>query len=149
MDYVALKAEIQNDPVPMGYAPLIAAGDDAGIADLLNSRKPPGAAVITLDVVDQSRVLPLALTMMKSAAVLADANKKTRWVETAKIFVIAPSIPTAQAQVTQTFQDAVTDGVLTQQQLNGLRQRTGSRAEVLFGQGVAVTADDVYTALRG
>ena len=32
-----LKTEIQQDPKAMGLAPLVAAGNDQGIADLLNS----------------------------------------------------------------------------------------------------------------
>lgn len=149
MDYAALRSEIQADPVAMGYAPLVASGSDGALADLLNSLTSRGAATITLDRVERDNVLPLALVMTKNAVLLADANKRTRWLQSAMIFTAADSIPSSQAQVVATFTDAVADGVLTQAQANGLRQRTGSRAEVLFGPGTIVSGNDVYRALRG
>ena len=36
MNYLALKNEILNDPNNLGYAPLVAAGTDQFVADILN-----------------------------------------------------------------------------------------------------------------
>jgi hypothetical protein len=46
MDYDALRTEILDDPAGLGYASRVAAGDDAGIAALLNARTGRGPVPI-------------------------------------------------------------------------------------------------------
>src|SRR5262252_189277 len=106
MDYAALKSEIQADPAAMGYAPLVASGSDGGIADLMNSPTSPGAATISLNQVAREKLLPLLLIMTKNASTLADANKKSRWMQVASMFLASDSIPAMQGPVTATFSDA-------------------------------------------
>jgi len=43
----------------------------------------------------------------------------------------------------------ISDGIMTAPQATAMGQRTGSRAEVLWGQGLIVPATDIATALGG
>ena len=46
VDLTALRTEIESDPQGLGYAPLMARGSDADVADLLNAPRPGAAYVV-------------------------------------------------------------------------------------------------------
>jgi hypothetical protein len=48
MDYTALKNEITNDPLNLGYAPFVTGGNDAAIAAILNTASGSGTGTVTV-----------------------------------------------------------------------------------------------------
>lgn len=136
----ALKTELNTDPKTLGIAAKLSVGDDQGIADLLNAihasggdfqvnREPVAPSVIVTKIAPEdfqamttSQQGQLALLFVISALNLSDTNTFTN--------------------LTGCFPN---DGD-TIRNLTLLQKRQGSRAEVLFGNGVVVTSSDVAHA---
>lgn len=120
-------------------------GNDAAIAAFLNDRNAAGAAAITLNAIPRQRILRVFLKV----AIDLDAKTaamKARWDR------ILPFVRDMEDTPVGVINDmlnlAVTDGLINAVQANNIRQRTGSRAEILWGEGVSVTTFDVARALR-
>lgn len=141
IDYAALKTELQNDPAALGYAALITAGNDQGLADALNlvrngvpyqiNREPIATALFITKMdsaefaaLTQPQLLRLNTMLIGGAVDINDANTQT------SLLGIFPANGASKAAV------------------QALLKRQGSRAEVLFGRGVVVTATDVEYARK-
>jgi hypothetical protein len=148
MNYQSLKAELDNDPQHLGYAALLAAGDHVGVAALLNNPAGAGSA-------------PLAVRRMaKNAFLLAVApgailaSQKTlpiqaRWSMVLQLVAATGGFVQLDApQVQSLLTIAVADGVLSQNQVDAITRRPGSRAEVVLGADTVVRHQDVAIALR-
>lgn len=145
MDYAALKSEIQNDPVSLGYSTHVAIGNDVPIADLLNE---PTEILIDLPSIAKDNFL---LGVAPATFVLPSLSQElqAKWDRVLSLAQSVSSINVASSTVQALFQAAIADGVLTQDQIDGFTKRFGSRAEVLFGAGAIVSHLDVSKALRG
>lgn len=146
MDYVALHTELTTDPNGYGYAPLIAIGNDAGLADLLNQ---PRAAIS----IARPDVTPLeVLEAIKVTDFVSNANVLyASWFESLTQFA---SLRILKADGTDTrvmtnLMSILSNGSASETRLRALASRQGSRAEQLFGPGATVTHMDIATALRG
>lgn len=137
-----LNTELQTDPLTLGYAPLIAAGDHSGLAAILNDVAGAGAASIDREFVDaatfQSQVDPteyLALTVAQQNLwnAILTASTSTQ---------VPLKNSTLRSQVL-----AVWAAGTTRTNLAALQTRTGSRAEVLWGDGAVVTHTMIAEAL--
>lgn len=141
IDLVALKNELQTDPTALGYAPMLTKGDDAGPTRLLNT--PAGSAFFRSDVTMHDIV---------SAIAPADFAALTA-LQIAKLQLLFAGVSTLDASVATNRQilAAIMTGASapTLAALVTMAKRAGSRAETLFGVGVAVTPTDVALALRG
>lgn len=127
VDIAALRTELDTDPQGLGYAPLIARGSDADIAELLNQRRAGAAYVVFDDTVNLKDVI--------EAVAPAD-------------YVALTAVQIARLQLLFTGGSADCSRVNTRQILNDLFggasqptrnaiaaviSRQGSRAEKLFG----------------
>lgn len=139
IDHAALKSEIQNDPVVIGYAPLVAAGNDAGIADLLNQVRV--GTSITRSYVPIEDVLAAIVASEFDALLATDKAKVDQ-------FVRGPRIKTSSANMRTTMAGLFGAATTTRANLIALATRNGSRAEQLWGEGTSVTHSDVARALR-
>jgi hypothetical protein len=147
LDRAALKAEIQADPLGIGYGPHAAAQDDAAVAGLLNARTGPGAGTIALDYVSRDDFLKgIRPALLRLPA--EDANIQAKWDRILSLIATGPGV-TIDDETRALLDSAVTDGILTQAEADAVWHRTGSRAEVLFGPGAVVTPAEVSVALRG
>ncbi len=147
MDYAALRTEITTDPQHMGFASLVTAGNDSGIASALNLATGPGAGTLTAPSMLRDdfslAILPLTLVLAgKDAATQAKWDRILAFVRSSN--AVSVTSPTVQ----QLFGLAQQDGLMTQQQAAAIGQRACSRAETLFGAGVVVGQADVSFALR-
>ena len=145
-----LRTELLDDPLPvdLGYAPLVAAGNDAGLADIINFKRNgstpcpvnniAGAAIqVWRNDIDTEDIPELA-----SRAEFTGLNQGQRdwvmWVTGGRrldlnrssvrngLFALLPSLTTP---------------------LTAAGQVTGSRAEQLWGYGTMITHSDVSAAL--
>lgn len=135
-----LTTELQTDPSALGYAALIASGDDRTLAAMLNEIRPAisiDRATITgnefLDAVVQSDYNALAANSDGRPWVKALAAMITINIKSANIRTIVGAIFPA--------------GSATRNNLIALQVRPGSRAEQLFGGEISVGVDEVARAL--
>lgn len=143
LDYTALKNEITTDPLGLGYA----GKDDQTVANLLNATTGPGAATVSLSsVAKDAFVLGIAPQIYANLPNLT-ATKQQQWRDILNIINGAAAVDVSSSNAQALLSQAVTDGVLTQAQVNAATQKTGSRAEVLFGAGTTIGFLDVSTAL--
>lgn len=139
MNLTALKTEVQTDPTALGYAAYLATGSLSPIVDLLNA---PRAGVTVFRGVIPSYEIVNATEPTEWAA-LSSAEKQRYQTLTG-----AGQVDVSNANVRAAFSAMFAAGTATRAALVALASRVGSRAEQLFGAGVAVTADDVARALR-
>ncbi|HEY6924756.1 MAG TPA: hypothetical protein VI653_14880 [Steroidobacteraceae bacterium] len=140
IDYVALKAEIQNDPTARGYA----GKEDNAVAALLNEIQAgitirrdnigPDEILQAIDIRDfnATNATPPAcswfesLTQLRQIRLLNDDGSNTK----------------ARLNLNRMLDD--TNG--SQTRFTAIQNRAGSRAEVLFGRNTIITDADVAVA---
>lgn len=147
IDYSLLKSEIRDDPAVLGYAPLVAAGSDRKVADLLNRA---GTGTLTNRTLSKHDFLTLfAGPIMEGAAELDAA----RWEPLRRCLAdVFPSLDTIRlsGQFAATFTGLlVAANLISAEEVTALLRSPATRAEVLFGAGTHVSPDDVAKALRG
>lgn len=151
MNYAALTAEIQSGPLAAELAPLVAAGNDAGVAGVLNSQR--GETMLRERIISARGVLAEYADGPATAAAVLD-----------KLEAAAPSVPAIKWVMSFLKGDGIDIGspatqgmidqlaaatVLTEDEagkLKALGRVPASRAELVFGQ--PVTANDVARAVR-
>jgi hypothetical protein len=156
MDYTALRTEIQTDPTQLGYAALVASGSDAGIATLLNT---PTTTQINRGIITRSDFMYLFGFVFTNVAGLADSNIRAGWAWNLQLVNATEKVNLSSAGINGDLavsppiigvrQQAVATGLCTDAQWVSIAYRPGTRAEVLWGVGSAVSANDVSIALRG
>jgi len=160
IDPVALKTEIANDPMTLGYAALVNSGNDAALANLLNQR--PGAFAPSKNWTGSAPLVPIARVLQWGAtgplAAISAAQSNTN--AALASIAIASIIGFKSLQIFDvsdpynlaSLNEFVAVGIITQTQMNslvGLGTVPASRAEVLFGIGTVVGINDIGKALRG
>ena len=134
MDYVALKSELVNDPVALGYAPYLADGNNTDIARLMNAI---GSYQIARKIIPSYEVINA--TTPSEWAALTSAEKQRYQTITG-----AAQIDVSNANVVSAFAAMFAAGTSTRTALVALTTRPGSRAEFLgFGP---VTILDIANA---
>lgn len=136
----ALKSEVQNDPAALGYAAFSAVSDWDSLAVLLNDRTKGGPINVTV----------LDARSLVNAVVAAEYNALTQPARD-----LWRDILTVGATQGVRLNDtgivalvlAIWPASATRTNLVALQKRTGSRCEVLFGEGTAVNAQDVFNAV--
>lgn len=132
----ALKSELQSDPAGMGYASFVAKAQDQAVADLLNSLTSPGATAVWRNDVKVSEII--------NQIVAADFAGLTQLQVLQLILILTTGILDAtQTQLRTIFTNIFTGKATTLSNLNTVAQRTGSRAEALWGTGFVVTPDQI------
>lgn len=140
VDYAALKNEIDTDPATIGYAPLVTSGDDVGIANLLNQVR-AGTSITKAFIPLEDVLAAIVKTEFDS---LTSAQKTV-----VDQFIRGTRIKSGDANMRATLGALFAAGTTTRANLVALSTRTGSRAEVLFGEGIVIGHADVARALRG
>lgn len=146
IDYAALATELA---LP-AYAALRAAGNDQGIADLLNTRV--GTITIRRQDIAPREVL-MAIDLRDLIASPAQVNNQTlaaSWFES--VTQGEATIQLSNADGTDSLLKDNIDRLLgntngSQTRLNAVARRDGSRAEQLFGAGTSLDSLDVARAL--
>lgn len=157
MNLTELKTELVNDPAVLGYAQLIAAGDDTALAAILGLLNTPTYTVVkkriitALGILDACEGGPMAaaaiLDKLETAAASIPALK---WVMRA-INGNGIDIGSAGAQGMLDLLSATIGGnVLTTTEagrLKTLGQGLGSRAEVVWGTGTVISNIDLIRTI--
>lgn len=145
MDTAALHAELTTDPMSVGYASALSAGNDAHCAAMLNALTGPGAGNVTLSSMSHDE---FALMIAPAVFALGQSTQtlQTKWTPMLNLISgvttvdLNPSILGIVGQL-------VTDGLMAQAQIDDGITRPGSRAEILWGVGTVVQWIDVAHAM--
>ena len=139
----ALHDEIENDPMELGYKTGGVWKEDAVIVDLINATTGPGAASIMRKLIQPTEIwtsIPYSEYENYGAA-------KREWLDTALELAGGSGIIDANDQVVYDNLIAVFPaGSEARANILGKIQRTGSRAEVLWGEGKTVSISEVAHA---
>ena len=135
----ALKTESTTDPQGYGYAVPYDRGSDSDVAYLLNQSR----AVIRIDrdIVPAYEIYE-AIVPGEWKALVADEKQRIQTL--LSMGEVNAQGPNTRASFLATF----VAGSQTRTNLAALQTRDGSRAEQLFGAGIAVTWQDVAAARR-
>lgn len=144
IDYAALKSEILNDPARMGYGPMVSAGNDSGIANLLDMTTGPGAGTAPHDPILAADFMALLDPTELENLTLGQKADVQMYLAAGQVNIGAENV---QAWIAATW--TLGSCPHTYATLVGLSTRPASRAEVLFGPGTWITPDDISKALRG
>jgi len=145
MNYSALKAEIQTDPTNLGYSEYTAVGSDAGVAYLLNQ---PTETLISIPSLSKGEFLLGIAPAGQSLLSASDAIQK-KWNWYLGLAQASETINLSHPTIQALLSEIVSDGLLTQEQVDAFTKRQATRAEVLFGYATVITASDVSVAVRG
>lgn len=141
--YQQLHDEIVNDPTGVGYAADVTAGSDGNIATKLNTVGSTQAYVVNREPIASATFTALIDLTEFSAGTQAQRDYLG-------MIVAAPTVDlnnaVVKAALTALFSAAAWPN--TRARMSAALTRQGSRAEVLWGTGVAVGAGDVSHVLR-
>ena len=137
-----VKAELDADPLGLGYAALESAQNWNGLVALLNQ--------VPRQVIDRRMVriqeLTEAIVYSEFATRSAGERDALLWIATTSDQALDPQNPNVRAFFAGTFSGP--GGALTRANLIALQTRQGSRAEFLWGDGVIVNDSLVEAAAR-
>jgi hypothetical protein len=137
LNYAALKAELQNDPLGLGYAPHLTSGNDSALADMLNLVR--ATIAIDRETIPSYEVFD-AIVPAEWASLSAQEKQRIQLVlSMGQVYVKGANTRSA-------FLAAFAAGTTTRANLGALQGRQGSRAEQLFGLGASVSAQDIAQA---
>lgn len=159
MTVAEIRAELRNaeSPLASAYQTLVSAGDDQGIADLLNAANGAGAGTINRAHVTRGELVE-ALVPVSGLKPLyaAAANTASPVFDFAKAATLILDNPGGELNYSKAGTRALVAalgpgaaGLLSADQLSALVAactRIGSRAEVLWGEGESVRYSDVVEA---
>ncbi|GBL46222.1 hypothetical protein SFMTTN_2035 [Sulfuriferula multivorans] len=142
-----LNTELTTDPMALGYAPYVTAGNDNECAALINALTGPGAATISLPSIshDTFALLIAPVVMALSGATTALQAKWTPMLN----LIIGVTVVTLDATVLGLLSALSMDfpTYLPTASITAATSRIGSRAEVLWGSGASVQPIDVQHAM--
>lgn len=147
-----LAAELSQDPTNLGYAAMVAIGNDDGIATLLNTT-PAIIAVATVSKNDflkatAGAAVRLALGVGTDGQPFASAVTAPKWKALLDHSYAADPGSQIDLSVLPALGDPVAEKVLTAAEYGAMATRTGTRAELVCGVA-NVSHTNVAFALRG
>lgn len=154
INYATLKTEISTDPAALGCVALFNAGNDNGLAEVLNFVRdgvaacPVNGIVGAAITVFRNDIVPKEVV---NAITSTDFSAATQiQISKLNLLFIATPIDATLANVRANFSGIFPAATFptTNANLVALASRNGSRAEQLFGTGTRLTAGDIATARR-
>ena len=149
MDYTALKSEIETGPLAAELAPMVAAGNDGGIADALNVKTIPAkGSVTTHDIRQYLMLVDLLLVIENTPTPTCIATKRA--LEVFPVFDLAN--PWVLDKFTQILDGLIAESLIPtftethKATILSMADVLTSRAEQVFGRDVNYT--DIARSLR-
>ena len=137
----ALRTELLTDPTGIGYSTAVTQGDHNTLVTLVNREAASYAVSIgTVAAIDLQSVV------VASEYAVISGGQRDLW--NAILAAAVNGVPISNTVIRGQVAQVWSAGTTTRTNLLALDTRTGTRAEVLFGEGVRVTATDVQKALE-
>lgn len=150
-----LASEIDADPLAYGYASYVASGNDQGVADLLNKartgadgkpaisiKRPDCTPEEVMEAIDV-RDFPASPTGVNNVTLAGSYLESVMQFPRIRLQADAGG----KTLIRRNLDRLVADTQGSQARLDAVAVRVGSRAEQLFGSGVAVSTNHVAAAL--
>ena len=136
-----LRAAIQSDS---NLTVFVAAGNDSAIVDYY------AADSTTLINIPSLSEGDFVLGVLSGIAALNGANTamQNKWDRFLMVIKGLGGIRTSLPAVQSLLGQLVTDGLMTQQQIDAFVKRLASRGEVLLGTGIVISINDVAQTMR-
>jgi hypothetical protein len=134
IDYSALKSEIQNDPGAFGYSTFVSTGNDAGLAELLNTVQAGATYKVNTPVISAPVFINAVVRSEYDALSAADKAWLT-WI------VQAGDVILSGGEVRTTLSTLFGGGTTSRTNFLTLASKQISRAEYLFNQ--SISSDDI------
>lgn len=141
--YAALKTELQTDPTSLGYAAMIAVGNDQGLAELVNTPQP------TILLYRESVSADEVYENINAAEFSALTQQQLMRLQVIMAQATNGGVSFRRANSRQLLKNIFPNGGPTDTNLTNIAKRQGSRAEQVLQQGISVTPLDIAIALRG
>lgn len=144
----ALRTEFLTDPIGFGFSTMIAAGNDVGLAETMNSvtRNASLAAVSTIEI-SQVTALVLQQQVVGTEYLALSQGARDLWnaILTTATEGLVISNTLIRGQVTAIW----SAGTTTRSNLSALQRRRAARAEILGGEGTVTLVNDANKARTG
>ena len=152
MDYNLLNTLLVTDPDGVGFAPYLDISD-VECAALFNDLSGRGAASITLTQISKGQFLRGIIPATDQLASGVDLNNTAipatttaKWKNRFDALRSGNDIITVDATLVGLVTQLISDGLCTQVQIAAFTTRTGSYAEVKFGQETIISWQDIARA---
>lgn len=146
MDNASLYAELSTDPAGLGYAPFIATRDDGGLLLLLLDPAGPGAGPVPVYYRPKPELLLGLRPAIARLSTVSEVIQKKWDRRLAAIYAVDGLV--LDGPTLADFAEAITDGIMTQPEVDALTSRVGNRVEVLAGAGAVVSIDQLSAVLN-
>jgi hypothetical protein len=148
-DLTILKQELLDDPLGLGYAPFISSRNDISIQGLLAEVKPDPEFIVNRGRITKDYFIEIT-TQMIFNLMLANKNGNPNaqfWLDVFdRLIANSDTINCNDAALASILNQMYLDGLITQTGIDYIKNKQGSRSEVLFGYNV--TVDDVSNSLN-
>jgi len=153
IDYTVLKTLITTDPDGVGFAPYLNVSD-VQVAAMFNDPAGPGAGQIDMTSIAKGSLLKAVITatdQLASGATNASASipptTTAKWTSRFNALRSGDDVIVLDTSMMGLLGQLVTDGLMTQGQIDGFTNRLGTYGEVNFGQDTVITQHDIAKAM--
>lgn len=137
----ALRTELLTDPRSLGYSTAVTQGDHNTLVDLIN--RSAASHSVSMGTVTS---INLQQVVVASEYAVLSGGQRDLW--NAVLTAATGGVPISNAAIRAQVAVVWSAGTTTRANLLALDTRTGTRAEVLFGEGMRVTSTDIQKALE-
>jgi hypothetical protein len=149
IDLNALKQELLDDPLNLGYDQFVSVRNDLGSHALINSVGEGSDFQVSRGRISKDHFIEITTSMVFNLMVaLKNGNQDAQfWLDVFdRLVANSDTINVDDPALNSILNEMITDGLLTSQDLDSIKTRQGSRSEKLFG--IAVTVDQVSNSLN-
>lgn len=132
-----LLAEITNDPLALGYAALVSAGDRGALLNALNATDPGAGSVDVQSITSQ------ALQSSVVASEFSALTTQARELWQAVLIACSGGVSVNDAGIKAQILAVWGAGTQTRANIASKQTRAASRAETVIGREIAITLDDL------
>lgn len=144
-----LKQELINDPLGLGYSQFVSSRNDIGAHSLISAIGEGAEFIVSRGRVTKDHFIELTTEMIINLMVaLKNGNTEAQfWLDVFdRLVANSDTINVDDAALNSVLTQMLSENLLTQQEIDYIKTRQGSRAEKLFN--VNITIDDVSNSLN-
>lgn len=141
IDLNALKQELLNDPLNLGYSQFVSVRNDLGSHALINSVGDGPEFVVSRGRVSKDHFIEITTSMVINLMVaLKNGNQEAQfWLDVFdRLVANSDTINLDDSALNSVLAQMVSENLLTSDEMSFIKNRQGSRAEKLFGSPVSV-----------
>lgn len=149
IDLNALKQELLNDPLNLGYSQFVSVRNDLGSHGLINSVGDGAEFIVSRGRVSKDHFIEITTSMVINLMVaLKNGNQEAQfWLDVFdRLVANSDTINVDDPALSTILSQMVSENLLTSEEMSFIKNRQGSRAEKLFGAPVSV--DQVSNSLN-